>query len=343
MHQIIINSLNKKNCQVTLFSEVEAEPRIETARKIQELVRRKDYSLVIGLGGGSVMDMAKIASIMATNDGDVEDYMTGATSIIKEGLPTILIPTTSGTGSEVSPFIVLSKEDKKLFIGSPYVYATIALVDPLLTVSMPEKITAATGLDALSHGVEGLIARTNPFTEALSYQCTEYVFRYLEKAYIDGLDLEARYYMSCASVLGMMSYAQGGGLYAHSLSYILTLHKGVPHGIGCGLALPYTLMFNFDYIEPILLKMARHIIKENINDLPDEEIVLKIIKLFYQLLLKVKMPARLQDLGIEKGKINLFASELVNKYYRDKNPRTLTEGKAKELLEMMWQGSLKRI
>lgn len=342
IHQIVINSLKEKDCQVTLFSEVEPEPKLEMARKVQEMVRKKEYSLVIGLGGGSVMDMAKTASIMATNDGDIEDYMTG-TPIVKEGLPNVLIPTTSGTGSEVSPFIVLSKEDKKLFIGSPYIYATIALVDPLLTVSMPEKVTAATGLDTLSHGVEGLIANTNPFTEALSYQCIKYVFRYLEKACINGLDLEARYYMSCASVLGMMSYSQGGGLYAHSLSYILTLRNGVPHGVGCGLALPYTLLFNFDYIKPVLLKMARYILQEDISNISDEERAFKTIEGFYQLLLKVKVPARLQDLAIERSEINVFASELVNKYYRDKNPRELTEHEARELLKMMWEGSLKRI
>jgi len=339
--EIVIESLQNQGCKFDIFSEVKPEPKIETARAIQKTVRKKKYSTIIGLGGGSVMDMAKVASLTATNQEDIEDYMTGK-PLTGKGLPNILLPTTSGTGSEVSPFIVISKEEKKLFIKHPFVYPTIALVDPLLSVTMPPKTTASTGLDALAHGVEGLVADRNPMTEALSTKCVEYVFKYLERAYRNGLDMEARYYMSFASVLGMMSYAQGGGLYAHSMSYLLTLHNGLPHGIGCGIALPYTLLFNYDYIETILHDFSEITISEGAQ-VQGENPAIEVIKEFYNLLRRVNVPPNLKELAISKDMITVFADELRTKYYRDNNPRTLKEKESQELVSIMWEGTLKLI
>ncbi|MGI6553544.1 MAG: iron-containing alcohol dehydrogenase [Bacillota bacterium] len=340
LHLIVVNSLEQAGFEVTIFDEVEAEPHIETAQKIQEIVRQEKYALVVGLGGGSPMDMAKTTAIAATNPADISEYIQGA-PITNDVLPCILVPTTSGTGSEVSPFVVTSKGDKKLFISSPYCYPTIALVDPLMTATMPPRVTAATGLDALSHGVEGFIGKPSPFSDAFTSKCVQYVFQYLQRACADGNDLEARYYMSFASVFGMMSYTQGGGLYAHSCSYILTIGKGLPHGIGCGVALPYTLAYNYDYIKDILLRFAP-LIDPAIQG-SDDQVAMKVIEKFYDLLGKVNIPNNLKDLGVEENEIPAMADDLVKKYYRVRNPRAMSEEESLKFMECMWQGKLERI
>ncbi|MEI7885414.1 MAG: iron-containing alcohol dehydrogenase [Clostridia bacterium] len=335
LHKVSLDSLERAGFSVDVYDEVEAEPHVETAQRIQEFVRKSDYKVVIGLGGGSPMDMAKVAAIMATNPGDVLPYMTG-TAITNEGLPCILLPTTSGTGSEVSPYVVTSKDGKKLFIATPYAYATVALIDPLLTATMPAKVTAATGLDALTHGVEGLIGKPNPFSEALTNKCVEYVFDYLVRACDDSEDLEARYYMSLASVFGMMAYTQGGGLYSHSMSYILTINNNVAHGLGCGISLPYTLMFNIESINGMLAKFSK-IIDPDLKG-SAKELALHFIDSVHQLLTKVGAPNSLKELGISRDAIPSMADELVNKYYRVKNPRKMDLVEANKCVESMWEG-----
>lgn len=340
MDKVIVSSLENAGFEIEVFDDVEPEPHIETAQKLQDIVKSDKFNVVIGLGGGSALDIAKAGAISGTNDKDIIEYMHG-TPIDNESLPLILIPTTSGTGSEVSPFIVLSKGDKKLFISTPYAYPTVAIVDPLLTVTKPPKVTAFTGLDALTHGVEGYIAKPSPFSEALTLKCVEYVFKYLEKAFLNGEDIEARYYMAFASVMGMISYSQGGGLYAHSCSYILTTGKGLSHGIGCGVTLPYTLMYNIDYIKAHLNKFAR-VVDCDLSGTEDD-IALRMVEKFYSLLGKVGMSTSIKELGVAEEEVAAFADQLVNKYYRVKNPRAMSLEEGNKFAEMLWRGELSRI
>lgn len=340
LHKVCLDSLVKAGFNVDIFDDVDPEPHVETAQRVQQQARKENYRVVIGLGGGSAMDMAKVAALMARNPGDILEYMEGKPIGI-EGIPLILLPTTSGTGSEVSPYVVLSKGEKKLFIGYPHDYATIALIDPLLTVTMPVKVTAATGLDALSHAIEGYEGKPNPLTEMLTNKTVEYVFKYLERACNDANDLEARYYMSFAAAFGMMSYTQGGGLYAHSMSYILTIHNNVAHGLGCGVTLPYTLMFNVDFIKDKLAKFM-NIIEPAVSG-TEEELAVLVIDKFMELLVKVGAPVKLSGLGVVESELPVIADELVNKYYRLKNPRPMVMEESKKLVASMWEGKPIRI
>ncbi len=340
IHKLAVDPLEKAGFSVQVFDDVEPEPHLETCQEVQDLTRKQGFSVVVGLGGGSPMDVAKAASLAPGNPRELIDYMTG-TPLEGEGLPCILVPTTSGTGSEVSPYIVTSKGDKKLFIGNPLVYGTIALVDPLLTVTMPPKVTACTGLDALSHGVEGMIGKTNPLTETFTLKCVEYVFKYLEKAVADGNDLEARYYMSFASLFGMMSYTQGGGLYAHSISYILTIDSGTPHGLGCGLSLPYTFMFNLKNIAPILVKIAP---LAGVDPSGSSEAVgRKVAVRFKELVSSVGIPSSLKELGVAEKDVDRYAEDLVAKYYRVNNPRPMSPEEGLAFVRSMWDGTLTEI
>jgi len=340
MHLVVEKSLSEANFTVDIYDKVEPEPHVETALELQKIVRASDYGIIVGLGGGSSLDMTKIAYATATNDGDIMEYMKGK-PLANDGLPSILMPTTSGTGSEVSPYVVLTKEDQKLFVGSPNLYPTIALVDPLLTSTMPKKVTASTGLDALSHAVEGFTARPAPFSDAIATKTVEYTFKYLEKACKDGDNLEARFYMSYAAVLGMMAYVQGGGLYAHSCSYILTLYNNTPHGIGCGVSLPHTLMFNLDFIRDTLLKYARTVDPDTNGT--EKELSEAMVQKFYELLDRVEAPSSLRELGVPEKMIPNFAKELMGKYYRVKNPRPMNDDEALKFVKLMWEGRIERI
>jgi len=328
MEKQLCESLGQAGFSCELYSRIQPEPHLADTAELVELCRSRKFGLVVGVGGGSAMDTAKLAALAAVTDEPIENYFRTPAKI-NGALPTILLPTTSGTGSEVSPYIVMSDEKgKKLFIGTGDLYATIAIVDPELTVTMPPRVTAATGLDALTHGVEGMTGATTPYTLAIGSKCAELVFRYLPRAVKDGSDREARYYMAFASLLGMMAYTAGGGLYAHSMSYILTADKGLPHGAGCGLALPYTMAFNGECAAEVNASLQRTLDTQNVPE--------KILALVRE----VGMSATLADLGYTQADVPNMAKTLIQEYYRVKNPRSCTVEEAEKLLENMLLGKL---
>ncbi|MDR1621310.1 MAG: iron-containing alcohol dehydrogenase [Synergistaceae bacterium] len=334
-HCAMFDFLNKEGFTPDIFSEIEPEPSLETIQKLQDHIKDKIYCAVLGLGGGSSLDVAKFASILYHCKCEPLELIQGQIPISK-ALPVFLIPTTSGTGSEVSPYIVLSHEGKKLFLQSSYAYATVALVDPLLTMTMPAKVTAATGLDALSHGVEGVIGKDFPYTRALSRECVKLVFNYLPRAVENADDVEARYYMAFASVLGMLAYSQGGGLYAHSVSYILTSAHKIPHGLGCGLALPYTLKMNESEVEDILADYGNTLHLNGQGKANSGKVILQ----FYQLLQKVGVPVSLKEIGVSEEEIPHYAQSLLQDYFRARNPRNISMQDSISLLQAMYAGEL---
>lgn len=321
----IRKSLENAGLSYDVFSGVEPEPHLSTMETVRQMVRETAYGLVIGLGGGSCMDTAKLAAVAAVNGGTIREMLEDP-ALIRASLPTVLLPTTAGTGSEMSPYVVVSDGETKRFIASPYLYATVALVDPLLTQTMPPRVTAATGLDALTHGVEGVIGKTNPYTQAMANKCAALTFLYLPRAVRNGGDLEARYYMAFVSVLGMLAYTQGGGLYAHSISYVLTTELGLPHGAGCGMALPYTLEYIAEDIPEILGELSQSICK------PD------FIAALRGLLREVGIPSSLSELGILKEDLRRHAGTLHTRYNRPRNPRAMDEEQAMALMQRMYEG-----
>lgn len=331
----VVKLLEKEGLDVSCYTDISPEPDINTLDAVEKEARGVQYDIVIGIGGGSTMDLAKIAACLT-------ETVAGRTVLyhidrVKSRCPLMLLPTTSGTGSEVSPYSVVSENGVKHFASSPLLYANLALIDPMLTVSMPPRVTAFTGMDALTHGIEGVCGCTNPYTMAMAGKCVELVFSYLPRAVKDSEDLEARWAMSFASMLGMMAYTQGGGLYAHSMSYILTEEKHLPHGTGCGLALPYTLKANRQKICPVL-EMTRNAIgasqqysPQNIDDT---------IGCFKMLQQDINLPGTLQELGYTEDGLPSIAHKLMDVYYRPRNPRKLEFKDALEMVQNMYQGIL---
>ncbi|MDI6752969.1 MAG: iron-containing alcohol dehydrogenase [Thermodesulfobacteriota bacterium] len=339
---LVKSALEKEGLQVEVFGKVDPEPHMETADALYDMVRKTKFDLVVGLGGGSAMDMAKLTSIVATNEQTPFELMSKKV-VAKPALKKILIPTTSGTGSEVSMFFVASAGKDKYFMGSPYAYPEISIIDPGLTISMPPKITASTGIDALSHAIESLMNKlANPLYDSLGLGGVELVSKYLRRATFNGQDLEARYYMSMGSTISMISMTGTGGLYSHSISYVLAQFQPLSHGIGCGVSLPYTMAFNLPVIEDKLALIARAM-GERTESLSPRKAAQRAVEMVYDLIADVKMPVSLKEMGFQHEDVYKMAEICITKYPRVNNPRSMSKEECLALFEAMWEGKLSRL
>jgi len=329
----------KEKIIVDIFDEIETEPTIKIMMNATETVRSNKYDFVIGLGGGSCMDTAKAAAIMATNEGNIKNYA-GKYKVKNKTLPKILIPTTAGTGSEATYALVFSDGHDKKFVFDPKCIAELAVVDPLLMLTLPPKVTATTGMDALSHAIESLLTiNSNPLTEAVALQAIYLIFRNIRIAYNHGNNLEARANMAYAATLGGLALNSGGS-WAHSFSYTVSSRFGIPHGLGCAIGLPYSMELNLYPKAKNLAKVAQAA-GEDIKGLTEIEAAYKAVKAVKRLLEDLHIPLALKDLKIPMNILPDLANELINKYPRPTSPRQLTEKDALELYKKMWAGKIK--
>jgi len=334
--------LEKEKIKVEVYGKVEPEPHLETADALYEMVKKTSFDLVVGLGGGSPMDMAKLTSLAATNNQTPRQLLVDKV-VNKAPLKKILLPTTSGTGSEVSMFLVASIGKDKYAIPTVYNYPEAAIIDPGLTLSLPPRGTASTGIDALSHAVDSLMHKlANPLYDSLGLVGIELVGKYLRRATFNGQDLEARYYMSMGATLCMMGMTGTGGLYSHAISYVLAMYQPTIHGIGCGVGLPYTMAFNAPLIEDKLAAVARALGAKT-DSLSRRAAARKSAELVFELIADVKLPVSLKEMGFRHEDVYKMAELCVTKYPRPNNPRDLTKEDAMAMFEAMWKGNLDEI
>jgi alcohol dehydrogenase len=328
------------------------EPSMQLVREAVEAVREDDYELVVGLGGGSSLDTAKITAAMARNPGDPQEYVGGPDKLAK-GLPTIMVPTTSGTGSEFSHYSVFhQKADHGYVLKSSWwgdaMFADVALVDPTLTLTCPPKQTAFSGMDALSHIVEGLMSRFSmPLSDALGLEGVRLIARSLPRAYHHGQDLQARWDLSLASSIGGMMIAydwiSGPALLGHVTAEALGPIYGIPHGLACGLVLPYVMDYNLPACVDQLARVAAAMGVDT-SDLTPREAAFASVEAVVQLLEDCDMPTTLQELdSVPKEDLPEFAEFLASeRQYRGSmpvfNPSQLTVDKAEAFLGRVWEG-----
>jgi len=333
----VIPSLDKEDLDVDVFDEVETEPSVGCVGKVSEKVRNKSYDAVIGLGGGSSLDMAKTASFIAKTPGSVTDYM-GKDKVKTKGLPLILVPTTAGTGSEVSPYIVLSTAEAKKSIVSPLVMADVSIVDPLLTLSLPPKLTAGTGLDALSHAIEGMMSlKSSKLSDALALEAIRLVGKYVERAYLNGDDIEARYHMSLAATLAGLVLGTAGVNLGHSIAHTISMRKHLHHGFTCGMTLPYAMMYNISVCRDKFIAIAEAL-GEKVEGLSPIEASEKAVNSVIELNRRLNIPLSLKEIGIAEEILPELADELVQKYPRPNNPRKFEKEALLKLYELMYEG-----
>jgi alcohol dehydrogenase class IV len=241
--------LESSGVAVALYEDVQPDPTCIAVDQAAAIARAANCQLVVGLGGGSAIDLAKGVAVAATHPGPIWDYVTftgaNARPVTDAALPVIAIPTTAGTGSEVTLGTVLDNPDRvmKAALLSPYVYPRIALVDPELTYTMPAKVTAMTGFDALTHGMEAYlnVMRRNPASDLFALETVRLVVRHLPQVVADPTDREARAQMAWAATLGGLSIALSNTTVAHAMGLPMGARLGTPHGLALSRLLPVVL------------------------------------------------------------------------------------------------------
>lgn len=232
---------------VGLFSGIEPNPQLRGAARIAELCRERDAEAVIGLGGGSAIDSAKFAAAITRGSEAAERYYYGKAAFPGERLKIIAVPTTAGTGSEVTQVSVMNDGEVKMTINNPVFMPTAALVDPELMCSMPPRTTMITGLDALSHALEGYWSKNHqPLTDLCAIEAVRLILANLEKAWADGTDREARTNMAYAALLAGLAFGQPKTAGCHACSYPLSMDYHLSHGEACAFTLDSFVRINGD-------------------------------------------------------------------------------------------------
>ncbi|HEY5361119.1 MAG TPA: iron-containing alcohol dehydrogenase [Streptosporangiaceae bacterium] len=283
----VLASLSASGLEVTVFDGGEPEVGRATVEEAARMASSKRPGLLIGLGGGSNIDLAKGVATLLAHGGDLDRYY-GDSAVPGEILPVMAIPTTAGTGSEVSPVAVFADDARRMKVGvsSAYLVPRWALVDPLLTVSCPPSVTAHSGMDALSHAIEALCALAytdtepdasrsrafcgkNPYSDTLALEAVSLIGRSLTRAYRDGGDLQAREDMMLASMFAGLAFAAAGTGLVHALQYPIGALTKTPHGLGNALLLPAVMRFNRPARAAVLAQVGRWLPGQSAS-LPDE-------------------------------------------------------------------------
>lgn len=324
-----------------VYDKAEPEPPIQRALECAyEYAKGKKIQVVIGLGGGSSIDLAKIVTLLLTYGGKPQDYY-GEFNVPGPVMPLIAISTTSGTGSEVSPAAVITDEEAKLKIAVSdyYLQPTIALVDPVLTLSLPPEYTAYSGMDVLCHAIEAYTAiyfrylekegeviyqGSSEITDTFALKAIELVGKSLRLAVDQGANLEARSDMSLANVFAGMAFANAGVGAAHALSYPLGANFHAPHGLLTGLLLPHVMEYNLPVRQEKMAKVAVAL-GEDVEGCSPWEAGEKAVEAVKRLIADVRMPSRLRDLGVKEEMLPDLAKRTLDvKRLLRSNPRRVT-------------------
>jgi alcohol dehydrogenase class IV len=312
-----------------VFANVRPNPPIEDVERALDVYRSNDCDGVVGLGGGSTLDAAKVLRVLVGNKGPLARYdiQTGGNSQIKGPLPPMIaVPTTAGTGSEVGRCSVITdlSRGKKFLVCHPTMMPAIALLDPELTVGLPPMLTASTGMDAFVHCLESLTAPIfHPMCDAIAEKGIELVAQYLERAVVHPDDIEARGYMMIAAMMGAVAFQKDLGV-AHSLSHALSAVCGLPHGLANAICLVPAMKFNRQVSASHYARVARYF-GINTFDLSDLDAADVAIEAVADLNRRIGITQSLAELGVKEEQF----PELVAKAYADPchqtNPRPCSE------------------
>lgn len=250
--------LSQAGISSRVITEVKPEPTVDNIREVLKTISSEPVDLFIGIGGGSVLDATKLFSVLMTNSVDVMQLI-GSDQVSKPGISTVLVPTTSGTGSEVTPnaIVTIPEEELKVGIISRHLLPMMVILDPELTVSLPPSITAATGMDAFTHALESYIStKANSISDLFALESIRLIAGSLLQAYQNGSDLKARENMLLGSMYGGMALSAAGTAAVHALAYPLGGKFHITHGVANSMLLPHVMNFNMDAIHDRLGHVA---------------------------------------------------------------------------------------
>lgn len=301
--------LRAAGVEVSVFAGCKPEPPVEVIREAADAARKFAPDVLVGLGGGSNMDAAKLVAVVLAHGGDPTDWV-GDSRVPGPVFPLVCVPTTAGTGSEVSAAAVFTDTAAKMKVStlSQYLRPTYAVVDPLLTVGCPKQVTADSGIDALTHAIEAYTAvdqaeflqrpggptvyqGKNPLADMMATECIQLVGRFLRRAVHDGSDLEARDGMALAATLGGLAFSNAGVALVHAMEYPVGGAVHVSHGAGNGLLLPYVMRWNREHDRGAFRALETVIRIEDVEQLRSD----------------IGIPTRLRDIGVTEEMLPGFA------------------------------------
>ncbi|RJS50064.1 iron-containing alcohol dehydrogenase [Bacillus sp. PK3_68] len=322
----IINYLKEADVEVVLFDKVEPNPPVRLVNEGSTLYKAEKCDGLIAVGGGSSMDTAKAIGVEATHEGSVLDYEAadGKKPLENRIPPLVTIPTTAGTGSEVTQWAVITDEERqfKFNTGGPLIAAHLTIIDPELHLSMPPHVTAMTGVDALAHAIECYTMKyAQPITDAVALLAMEYVSKYIRRAYSDGEDLEARYGMAQAAMLAGLSYGSESAGAAHAMSQTLGGIIPVAHGQCVAAMMGPVMEYNWKGNPEKFARIAQAV-GINTHGLSTEEAAKAAVNWVYELVEDLDIPT-LEEQGVSPDMVDRLAEEALNDPQTIGNPRDL--------------------
>ena len=331
----IAEKLKDEKISFAVFDDVQPDPTTKNVMDGLEIYKRENCDFLVAVGGGSPIDSAKGTAVMAANHGNLQDYQ-GVGKIPHPGAPLIAIPTTAGTGSEVTKVAVITDTERnvKMMMSSPCLLATAALVDPLLTLSVPPALTAAVGVDSLTHAVEAYISkRAQPITDALALSAVGLISGNLRSAWANGDDIEARTNMTIAATKAGMAFSNSSVALVHGMSRPIGAYFHIHHGLSNAVLLPavmeFTFVGNLERFADIALAMG-----ENLEGLSLRESARKAVEAIVDLNRDIEMP-RLGDIGVTEDKlkhvVQKMAEDAIDSGSPANNPRVASKEQIIEL------------
>ena len=332
---LVANVLARAKVDFSVFAEVEPDPKIEVALAAVEAAKAAGPDLIVGLGGGSSLDISKVTSVLTTNPGPVDKYF-GMEMVPQAGVPLILIPTTAGTGSEMTSICVLSdtKNNVKKGIVSEHMFARAALLDPQLTLALPPRVTAMTGMDALVHAIESFVGvRASIFTDTLNLKAIRLVAENLRPAYANGANLAARENMLHASCLAGMAFSNTQNGLDHAMALAIGGKFHLPHGLLTAFILPWVMEYNLIAAPQKYIGIAKAF-GERPRRMSQIEAARLSVKAIKSLLDDVGISYRLSDYDVPREEFQTLAKATVGAVRLiSNNPRSVTEQDVVRILE----------
>lgn len=305
-----LQQLQAHGVAVFVDESIVGEPTFEDFDKILLKAKKFDADSIVGIGGGSVLDVAKLVAAQLKNSQTLEEVK-GNGNLKERQTYVACIPTTSGTGSEVSPnAIFVNNQGEKVGVISPYLVPDAAYIDPVLTVLLPKKITAATGIDALTHCLEAYTNKfAHPFVDLYALEGVRIIAKYLKRACDDGTDLEARTQVALGSMYGGMCLGPVNTAAVHALSYPLGVEYHIPHGLSNALLLPYVMEYNIEADASKYERIAEVLGAE--KKATSKETALEGVKIMKQLIVDCGLPLTLSEAGVKEESIPQLAEGAV--------------------------------
>ena len=333
----VVNILRAAGLRVTIFDQVQADPPEAIILQAADMARH--VSGVVGFGGGSSLDVAKLAALLAASGQPLAEAY-GIGNAKGPRLPLVLVPTTSGTGSEVTPIsIVTTGALEKMGVVSPLILPDVAVLDPELTLGLPAHVTAATGIDAMVHAIEAYASanpNNNPVSRALAVEALCLMGRVLQRAVDTPGNIEARIDMMLGSMLAGQAFANSPVAAVHALAYPIGGHYKVPHGLSNALVLPHVLRFNAEAAPLAYAELLPHVFPQ-VSDTGVGDAAVKFVEGMEALSRACGLPQNLRDVGIEKEALPMLACDAMNQTrLLVNNPRPVDEAAALAIYEAAW-------